>query len=263
MCVCVRLRETYFWAHVSLHTAGTSTHKCKTCTLKQEKEHQREYERFVERRRDKDHGCDSFIGSPGVRKSSPSYRPWATHWGRDSQADTSYSLCVCVCVHVLSQCLNDPDLSFRPPTPSITKWLRLLQWSACAKTTTRAHTHTRAVTHTFLQIYKHQWHCWSVGGPCTHKKLKPSQEIRNVCLPPRWSSVEDNSVTATVHRVSQSSPAPLSLTSSYLYLAYPFSAHVCNTFLRVRKNVYGRDLTLVRSQRTFSWKLTQSACYGQ
>ena len=42
VCVCVRLRETYFWAHVSLHTAGTRTLKCKTCTLKQEKEHQRE-----------------------------------------------------------------------------------------------------------------------------------------------------------------------------------------------------------------------------
>lgn len=102
VCVCVWGWESNFWAHVSLHTAGTSTHKCKTCTLKQEKEHQREYERFVERRRDKDHGCDSFIGSPGVRKSSPSYRPWATHWGRDSQADTSYSLCVCVRARVKS-----------------------------------------------------------------------------------------------------------------------------------------------------------------
>lgn len=130
----------------------------------------------------------------------------------------------------------------------------------CVCKDNHARTHTHAVTHTFLQIYKHQWHCWSVGGPCTHKKLKPSQEIRNVCLPPRWSSVEDNSVTATVHTVSQSSPAPLSLTSSYLYLAYPFSAHVCNTFLRVRKNVYGRDPTLVRSQRTFTYFASDLPC---
>ena len=119
-------------------------------------------------------------------------------------------------------------------------------------------TRTCTLTHTFLQIYKHQWHCWSVGGPCTHKKLKPSQEIRNVCLPPRWSSVEDNSVTATVQRESQSSPAPLSLTSSYLYLSYPFSTSVYNTFLRVHKNVYGKDPTLIRSQCTFTYSALQS-----
>ena len=107
---------------------------------------------------------------------------------------------VCVCV------TQSQDLG--PYTPSITKWLHLVGWT---------HTQTHTDTHTHTSRYIGTSECWSVGGPCTHKKLKPSQEIRNVCLPPRWSSVRR---TLSLPEPTSSSRSSSSLLSPSLLLLH-------------------------------------------
>ena len=55
-------------------------------------------ERQLEGERDKDNGCDRFIGSPGVKKSSPSEGGAHTPTPPGVEACANVCLCGCVCV---------------------------------------------------------------------------------------------------------------------------------------------------------------------
>lgn len=94
--------ETDFWFHVKPLTVNRleKKHLHTDAKLASWEKTKKSRERQKKRERDGDDGRDRFIGSPGVKKSSPSYWPRVTRWRKGSHTNTSCSLCVRISMSV-------------------------------------------------------------------------------------------------------------------------------------------------------------------